>query len=88
MSLMHMNSMKFAAAQNMVMHYSPSGGVSTFFLNFSFSLMPTFLKQMCIIVPHREKELAAVKINAADADIIANELEVTFLVPSSLNIPQ
>jgi hypothetical protein len=26
---------------------------------------------------HREKELAAVKINAADVDIIANELEVT-----------
>ena len=27
----------------------------------------------------REKELAAVKINAADVDIIANELEVGFL---------
>ena len=26
----------------------------------------------------REKELAAVKINAADVDIIANELEVDF----------
>ncbi|GAV64356.1 LOW QUALITY PROTEIN: hypothetical protein CFOL_v3_07874 [Cephalotus follicularis] len=26
----------------------------------------------------REKELAAVKINAADVDIIANELEVSF----------
>lgn len=25
---------------------------------------------------HREKELAAVKINAADVDIIANELEL------------
>ncbi|CAA2976012.1 Hypothetical predicted protein [Olea europaea subsp. europaea] len=28
----------------------------------------------------REKELAAVKINAADVDIIANELEVRFLL--------
>ncbi|GAV67354.1 hypothetical protein CFOL_v3_10860, partial [Cephalotus follicularis] len=27
-------------------------------------------------VPCREKELAAVKINAADVDIIANELEL------------
>ena len=30
-----------------------------------------------MIVCYREKELAAVKINAADVDIIANELEVT-----------
>jgi hypothetical protein len=33
-----------------------------------------------LVLLYREKELAAVKINAADVDIIANELEVTFLV--------
>lgn len=31
-------------------------------------------RQLCVY--YREKELAAVKINAADIDIIANELEV------------
>lgn len=31
---------------------------------------------MLYLVFYREKELAAVKINAADVDIIANELEV------------
>lgn len=31
-------------------------------------------------ISFREKELAAVKINAADVDIIANELEVRFLL--------
>lgn len=31
----------------------------------------------CVLV-FRERELAAVKINAADVDIIANELEVSF----------
>lgn len=40
----------------------------------------SFLKELhgspCFIIIYREKELAAVKINAADVDIIANELEL------------
>lgn len=32
----------------------------------------------------REKELAAVKINPADVEIIANELEVTTLNPHQM----
>lgn len=36
-----------------------------------------------VYISFREKELAAVKINAADVDIIANELEVcVFLILS------
>ena len=31
-----------------------------------------------VFFPYREKELAAVKINAAEVDIIASELEVRF----------
>jgi len=38
-----------------------------------------------LVLLYREKELAAVKINAADVDIIASELEVTFLVSFHLH---
>lgn len=37
-----------------------------------------FTKDSLYFASFREKELAAVKINAADIDIIANELEVRF----------
>lgn len=37
-----------------------------------------FNKESLYFSSFREKELAAVKINAADVDIIANELEVRF----------
>ncbi|CAK9138884.1 unnamed protein product [Ilex paraguariensis] len=36
----------------------------------------TFIACKSISIHHREKELAAVKINVADVDIIANELEL------------
>ena len=48
-----------------------------------------FLFRTNVLICYREKELAAVKINAAEVDIIANELEVkTFplLTPFSKHI--
>jgi hypothetical protein len=48
-------------------------------MSFSFQL------NIILVLLDREKELAAVKINAADVDIIANELEVTFLVSFHLH---
>ena len=41
-------------------------------------------KQRCYFLCCREKELAAVKIKAADVDIIANELEVSPILINAL----
>lgn len=59
--------------------YAPSFDLSPFFFD-SCPLYVYIFQAKFILVIHREKELAAVKINAADVDIIANELEVTFLL--------
>jgi len=46
------------------------------YLKYHFTLI-WFISERWYFLPCREKELAAVKIRAADVDIIANELEVS-----------